>query len=269
MSVSKEISLLRDFKEEADKLRDSYGRTELYSTGAQGLDSYIGQGFGRQDGYEIVLLFGPTGIGKSLVGLNFLRAAVEQGKKVGIMALEDDGPDVYLRFCDMLGPEAVAAYVSKGETVFTMPPSAMTKSWKLDELIELIESWFTQLGIDVILLDHLQFAFENSEMLRGENEYIMQRVFMQKLNHLMKRMKKTIILISHINKDTKAKGLYKIVGSSGIAQAATKALELSKEDGKYFIMMWKSRFTRTPDEPFEIMFEGTSVRDAQYGVQFE
>jgi KaiC/GvpD/RAD55 family RecA-like ATPase len=268
MPVSKEISLLRDFKEEADKLRDTYGRTELFSTGAKGLDSYIGQGYGREDGYEIVLLFGPTGIGKSLVGLNLLRAPVEMGRKVGIMALEDDGPDVYLRFCDMLGPEATAAYVAKGENVFMMPPEAMSRAWKLDELIELIESWFTNLGVDVILLDHLQFAFENSEMLRGENEYIMQRVFMQKL-HLMKRIKKTIILISHINKDTKAKGLYKIVGSSGIAQAATKALELSKDEGKYYLMMWKSRFTRTPDEPFEIMFEGTSVRDAQYGVQFE
>lgn len=269
MAIDKEIALLRDFHEEATRLRQTYGRTNLFSTGAEQLDKYLGGGYGRQDGYEIVLLFGPTGIGKSLVGLNLLRSPIEQGKRVGIMALEDDGPDVYLRMTDILGKEACDAYLLKTENIMTMPPAAMSRAWKLDELIELIESWFTLMKCDVILLDHLQFAFENAEMLRGENEYIMQRVFMQKLNHAMKRIKKTIILVSHINKDSKAKGLYKIVGSSGIAQAATKALEISKEDGRFYIQMWKSRFTPTPDEPFEIMFEGTNMRDAQYGVSFE
>jgi KaiC/GvpD/RAD55 family RecA-like ATPase len=268
MPITKRITLLRDYAEDAAKLKGSYGKTELFSTGAQHLDHYLGGGFGRPEGYEIVLLFGPTKIGKSFVGLNFLRAAVEQGKKVGIMALEDDGPDVFLRFCDILGPEATKAYVMKGETVFMMPEEATRRAWKLDDLVSTIEEWYTQLGVELILLDHLQFAFENAEQIRGENEYIQQRVFMQRLNHLMKRMKKTIILVSHINKDSKAKGVYKIVGSGGIAAAATKILEVSKDEGRMFIQEHGARFVATPTEPHEIMLNGNKLEDAVYGVHF-
>lgn len=268
MAITKQICLLRDFADDAAKLKGSYGRTDLFSTGAQGLDEYLGGGFGRQDGYEIVLLFGPTKIGKSAVGLNFLRAALERGKTIGIMALEDDGPDVFLRFTDMIGKEATEAYVMRGESVHMMPPEATSRAWKLDELLDLIESWYSNLGVDLILLDHLQFAFENAEAIRGENEYIQQRVFMQRLNHLIKRLKKTIILVSHVNKDSKAKGVYKIVGSSGIAAAATKILEVFKEDGRMFIQEHGARFVATPDGPHEIMLDGTQLRDSVYGTHF-
>src|SRR5690606_12883671 len=100
MAISKEIVYLRDYEEDAQRLKSSYGRTELYSTGVLDLDRYLGGGYGRKDGYEIVVLFGDTGIGKSLVGLNLLRSPLERGSSIGIMALEDDGPDIFLRFSD-------------------------------------------------------------------------------------------------------------------------------------------------------------------------
>lgn len=267
MPLSKRISLLRDYAAEAALLKDTYGKTELFSTGAAGLDAYLGGGFGRPHGYEIVLLFGPTKIGKSFIGLNFLRAAVESGRKVGIMALEDDGPDVYTRFTDIIGEEATAAYVSKGETVFMIPEEDTRRSWKLDELLTTIEEWYTDLGIDLILLDHLQFAFENAEAIKGENEYIQQRVFMQRLNHLMKRMKKTIILVSHINKDTKARGVYKIVGSGGIAAAATKIIEVAKDDeGFMSLQEHGARFVATPPGPCPVELNGTKLEDPTNGL---
>lgn len=269
MALSKEITLLRDYEDEANLLRESYGRTDMFSTGAPRLDKYLGGGFGRTNGYEIVLLFGPTKIGKSMVGLNFLRAAVEQRKKVAILALEDDGADVFLRFTGILGDEATEAYIRKGENVHMMPRGSTQKPWKLEELLELIESYFVGEDVDLILLDHLQFAFENAEMLRGENEFIMQRVFMQRLNHLMKRVKKTIILVSHINKSSVAKGSNRVIGSSGIAAAATKILEVSKTDGRMFIQEHGARFVRTPEEPHEIMFDNMQLRDAEYGIPFD
>lgn len=261
-ALSKQIVLLRDFAKEAELLKDSYGRTELFSTGVRGLDEYLGGGFGRENGYEIVLLFGPTKIGKSMVGLNFLRGALEQGKKIGIMALEDDGPDVYTRFTRIIGEEATAAYVTKGEQVFMMPPDASRRAWRLDSLLDLIESWYLNLDVDLILLDHLQFAFENSEMLKGENEWIAQRVFMQRLNHLMKRVKKTIVLVSHINKDSKAKGTGKIVGSSGIAAAATKILEVYKDEGQLYIQEHGARFVSTPDDAYPVKLLQTRLEEA-------
>ena len=76
-----------------------------------------------------------------------------------------------------------------GDNVHFMPQEDLVKSWNLDDLLNLIESWFVERGLDVILLDHLQFAFEGAESIKGENEYASQRVFMQKLNQLMKRIK--------------------------------------------------------------------------------
>lgn len=247
MPLSKRIVYLKDFAEEASKLRKSWGKTELYSTGHAALDDYLGGGFGRPDGYEIVLMYGDTGVGKSTVALNFLEDPIKRGQKVGLLVLEDDGADVFIRLSVILGVKGTNEYIMQGNTIHFMPQEDLVKSWNLDDLLVLIEDWFTSRKLDVIMLDHLQFAFEGAEMAKQENEYIAQRIFMQKLNQMMKRVRKTIILISHVNKNSASKGMGKIVGSGSIAQAATKVIEVGEdkhvEDG---IRLWmrKTRFTK-------------------------
>lgn len=247
MPLSKRVVYLRDFAAEAKKLGATWGQTSLYSTNHEPLDEYLGGGFGRADGYEIVLLYGDTGIGKSTVALNFLKDPIERGQKVGLLVLEDDGADVFLRLASVLGNSSMNKFVMQGNTVHFMAQEDLVQSWNLDDLLVLIEDWFVGRDLDVILLDHLQFAFEGAEMARQENEYIAQRIFMQKLNQLMKRVKKTIILVSHVNKNSTSKGMGKIVGSGAIAQAGTKVIEVADdkhvEDG---IRLWmrKSRFTK-------------------------
>jgi KaiC/GvpD/RAD55 family RecA-like ATPase len=65
------------------------------------LDDYLKGGYGRRDGYEIVLLYGPTGVGKSTVALNFLAAPIRDGTKIGLLVLEDDMADVSNRFSEI------------------------------------------------------------------------------------------------------------------------------------------------------------------------
>lgn len=249
MPLSKRIVYLRDFAAEAAKLRQTWGVTDLYSTSSTVLDEYLSGGYGRQDGYEIVLLYGDTGVGKSTVGLNFLKDPIEKGRRIGLLVLEDDGADVYIRLSNVLGVSSTAKYITAGDNIHFMPQEDLTKSWNLDDLLALIEEWFIEKKLDVILLDHLQFAFEGAESIKGENEYISQRIFMQKLNQLMKRVKKTIILVSHVNKQAGARGMAKIVGSGAIAQAATKVIEVSEDkdmEGVLNIHLRKSRFTAKP-----------------------
>lgn len=261
MAITREIVLARDFHEEAEKLRADFGRTTLFTTGAPGLDEYLGGGFGRNNGYEIVVLFGTTKIGKSTVGLNFVADAIRTGKRVGIMNLEDDGPDVFLRLARICGRTATEEYIMKGTTVHFMAPDANKEAWKLPELIELIEDWFTIREIDLIILDHLTFAFDNADNDKGQNEYQAQRTFMRQLNGLMRRLKKTIILVSHVNKNASAKGVNQIVGSGGIAAAGTKLLEVSKDSGVLQIQEHGSRFTPTPDEPHHIVLDNLRLQD--------
>jgi predicted ATP-dependent serine protease len=247
MPITKQLVYIGDFFAEAQKLKATYGRTELYTTGDETLDGYLGGGFGRPDGYEIVLLYGPSGVGKSTIALNLMAPAMQACKKVGLLVLEDDMADVSVRLEQILKPEEYRA-INHNNLVRCLPADALTNSWKLDDLLKYIESWFVDEGVELILLDHLQFAFESAESIKGENEYIAQRVFMQKLNQLMKRVKKTIILVSHVNKATGAKGMDKIVGSGAIAQAATKVIEVTEDKGEFMISLQlrKSRFTAKP-----------------------
>jgi len=242
---------LRDFADEAKKLRATWGSTRLYRAApTPKFNEYLGGGYGRQDGYEIVLLYGDTGVGKSTVGLNFLQDPIEKGDKVGLLVLEDAGADVFIRLSNILGVEGTKKYIMESDNIHFMPQEDLVKSWNLDDLLKLIEEWFVDRKIDVIFLDHLQFAFEGAESIKGENEYISQRIFMQKLNQLMKKMNKTIILISHVNKQAGAKGMAKIVGSGSIAQAGTKVIEVEedKDMGVGALRIWlrKSRFTARP-----------------------
>jgi predicted ATP-dependent serine protease len=244
--ISKRIVYVRDFAQEAAKLATSYGSTNLYGTSDKGLNDYLYGGYGRQDGYEIVILFGEPGVGKSMVALNLLHDPIVMGKKVGFMVLEDDGGDVFNRLMAILGKDSFNQWAMKSDNLHFMPSEAVVRAWTLDELLEMIEEWFTKRDLDIILLDHLQFAFENAEAVRGENEYIAQRIFMRKLNFLMKRIKKTIILVSHVNKANNVKGMGKIVGSGGIAGAATKILEVTEGDlsDSVNIYLRKTRFTK-------------------------
>lgn len=263
MSFSKQLVYIGDFYEKAQELKDTWGRTDLYSTGQPVLDSYLRGGFGRPNGYEIVLLYGPTGVGKSTVALNFMAPAIVKGVKVGLLVLEDDMADVSNRMSHILTPKQYAA-MNTDKTVRCLPEDELVKSWTLHDLVAYIEEWFND-GVELILLDHLQFAFENAEAIKGENEYIAQRVFMQKLNQLMKRTKKTIILVSHVNKTNGSKGMDKIVGSGSIAQAATKVIEIAEVRGianQIHLELRKSRFTSKSGYPYTMRMIDSKLKPA-------
>lgn len=250
ISIGKEVVYLTDFDEESDKLEKDWGYTTRYSFGDAELDRYFYGGYGRKNNYEIVLLFGDTGVGKSTFALNMLRAPLLHGETIGLLILEDDGADVNVKMRHLVGRETLAKHTQQ---LYFTPADVVngSKLWGLDALLELIEEWFKNRNLDIILLDHLQFAFESAIAIRGENEYIGQRVFVRRLNYIVRKYKKTVILVSHINKNSQAKGMAKVVGSGGIAGSATKVIEIRKEKdspaGTLIATYHKSRFTPTPD----------------------
>lgn len=244
--IGQQIVYLTDFDDETDELQKTYGTTPLWSTGSSDLDAYLCGGYGRPGGYEIVVLFGATGIGKSTLALNMVAKPILSGAKVGLLMLEDDGADVNMKFRKIIGRENVEKF--RDNIHFT--PSDIVdggKLWGLEDLLVLIEKWYTERGLDILLLDPLQFAFESAISIKGENEYISQRIFVRKVNYLMRKLNKTIILVSHVGKNSQARGMDKIVGSSGIAASATKTIEVKKGDSAMLLRYWKSRFTPTPD----------------------
>lgn len=257
--ISRELVYLHDFDEEADKVEKNWGKTDRYSFGRPNFDTYFGGGYGRKDNYEIVLLFGDTGIGKSTFALNMLIDPLSRGEKIGLLVLEDDGVDVNIRMRKLLGKSQMQQY-SRAEQLHFTPPDVVNgrKLWGLDGMLSLIESWFKDRKLDIILLDHIQFAFESATALKGENEWIAQRIFVRKLNYIVRKYKKTVILVSHINKNATAKGMARITGSGGIAGSATKVIEVHKDQNSGGVLLasyHKSRFTHTPDHSIAFRYD--------------
>lgn len=225
--------------EEAKTSMEEYGRTELYSTGDKVMDVYLGNstkgGFGRQHGYEIITIFGDTGRNKSTFATNFIIDPLKKGKTVVYMALEDDPKDVAARLIKMgEDPKKLP-----GKLLFFKEQSGYT----LSEMSKSIEEIFQY--ADVVLIDPLQFIYEASVTEKGETEFNRQRLFMREMNCVMKKTDKILIIVSHTNKSNKndSPGLSHIMGSSAIAQASTKVIEIGlAKDGTRFIHCWKNRF---------------------------
>ena len=224
---------------------DSWGKTDLYSTGDQIMDEYLGNsftgGYGRKDGYEIITIFGDTGMNKSTFATSMILDPASKGTQVAYFALEDDPKDVVRRIliqCDM--DEEKAKKITNN--ILFMPES---DGYTLDAMADAIEKIFEM--ADIVVVDPLQFIFEASVAEKGETEFNRQRLFMRRMNNIMKHTNKTLIIVSHTGKgggkDART-GVDRIIGSSAVAQVSTKVIEINrKDDGLHGIRLWKTRFT--------------------------
>lgn len=241
MGMTSATSLIEKAKAEMD----SWGKTDLYSTGDQILDEYLGNsfegGYGRKDGYEIITIFGDTGMNKSTFATSIILDPASKGTQIAYFALEDDPKDVVRRImiqCNM-DEEKVKKITNN---ILFMPEN---DGYTLDAMAEAIEKIFEI--ADIVVVDPLQFIFEASVAEKGETEFNRQRLFMRKMNNLMKHTNKTLIIVSHTGKGggkDARQGVDRIIGSSAVAQVSTKVIEINrKEDGLQGIRLWKTRFT--------------------------
>lgn len=269
MPITRQIVTLDDYNDRALELMKGYGVTDQYSTSSSELDDYLQGGYGKDKSYEIVVLFGDTGIGKSTVALNMLKEPIKAGKKVGLFILEDDVADANVKLRFILGDE-FDKHVTGNDNIHVLPDTALDGAWVLEDLIQAMRTWFEERDTDIILLDHLQFAFESADSIKGENEWLRQRVFMRKLVPMVRELQKTVILVSHITPKAKNTGNAQIAGSGGIPQAATKTIEVYKqEDGEMFMRLWKSRHTATPNEAIGInLIDNRLSSGVDFGTMF-
>lgn len=251
-----ELVYLSDYRGEADQTLKEFGRTDLYSTGDRKLDEWLGFGFGRRNGYYMMLIAGTTGVGKSSVAIRLLMHSVEHRTPQAWLILEDSPADMLNRLCMMTGNREQTMKDVKCVTL--MADTMLESGFRLDNIIQWMEAQ-SKRGIKLFLIDHLQFAFENADDIVEKNEMLNQRIFMKKLNFLAKREHLTVIMISHVNKNTKAEGLDRILGSSAIVQAATNVIEVFKrKNNTVGMQMLKSRFTELREDT--AVFDRTGMK---------
>lgn len=248
--------------EDAIKAKEEWGRTDLYSTGDAVLDEYLGNsftgGYGRKSAYEIITIFGDTGMNKSTFATSIILEPAKNGTTVAYFALEDDPKDVVARIMVQVPDEEEREKIL--ENILFMPEN---DGYTLDMMADAIEDIFNV--ADIVVIDPLQFIFEASVAEKGETEFNRQRLFMRKMNNIMKHTNKTLIIVSHTGKGSGGKdskqGLDKIIGSSAIAQVSTKVIEINRSaDGIQGIRLWKTRFTPYRYSGIIVQLEDMKIR---------
>lgn len=251
---SSQLSYAGDDAQAAKELLKNLGRTDQYSTGIVGLDRYLFGGYGSREMWDIILIHGPYGSGKSTFALSLLASPIKQGHKVGIMALEDDTRTLDKRLAIALDDLTFSTAAFTQHAVRKLPPSSLDSDWTLDDLATEIEKWFTDktYGVDIILLDHLQMAFDYAEIDKTIGEYNSQKRFMNRLNRIMKRTSnKTLILVAQQN----AEGL--LAGSRAIRYAGSTMLKLDwlKNGDKNIRTLLLEKTRETPQRDYVYMLE--------------
>lgn len=244
--------------------------TGEYSTGDSMIDEYIGGGYGREGGYEIVMVYGSTGVNKSTFATQMILRPALAGKRVCYFSLEDDVDDLYCRMrlqIKSLGSKfdnPIEAMRNIGKNIMVAPES---DGYTLGAMSGEVEAMF-RMGCDIIVVDPLQFIFEASVVEKTETEFNRQRLFMRQINNLIKRVvretgkSKTIILVSHTNKGKWDDPLDSIMGSGANKQVPTKIIQISRDDsGNRFLRLNKTRFTqhRFGPHPIELDKETMTI----------
>jgi len=121
--------------------------TGRISTGVKGLDALLGGGIPAGDS---VLLAGPSGAGKTVVGSHFVAAAREAGERAVIAVFEED-PDAYIARAASLGID-LEGMIEKGDlrVIFLRPLDLSA-----DEALEEIKAAVEELEASRVVIDSL------------------------------------------------------------------------------------------------------------------
>lgn len=256
-SVKRFYRPLSLYEEEAEQARLSFGRTDVHSSGDDIINEYLGGSpkgaYGRQKGYEIVLIFGDTGMNKSTFATQLILEPAKQGKRVVYYSLEDDPKDLHTRIVQQT-QQVVGKFQDDRQITHQITPNllipAESVGYTLDEMANEISNNFLEMDADIVVVDPLQFIFEASVVERAETEFNRQRLFLRQINHILKKASeqsgkdKTIIIVSHTNKGNYDNAIDNIMGSGALKQVPTKIIQVGRsKDDTRFIRLWKSRFT--------------------------
>ena len=141
--------------------------------------------------------------------------------------------------------------------------------YTIDEALNYINRIY-DFGVEIVFLDHIQFFVESIDRknLMRMDDNNLARYIHRKLNHTVKLKNKTLVLVSHIHKGEESSNLNDMfLGSSALAQAATKILYLRREkdmDDILSLQMTKTRYTKYQNERIYLKREGMRLSTTNF-----
>lgn len=238
-----------------EKIKSEKGRHEFIPTGLAGLDMALDGGFIKK---ELVVIGGPTGTGKSYLGIQLAMTAVTNGFRVGYFTLEISNELVVAR---MIGSrsgiksshilynkydENDPKFIEAAAHVYGY--GALFESYDSIYELEEIEKHMYEQPFDLVVIDFIQNVFSNHSDSYERLSYV--ALSMQKIAKATNTC--TLVLSQLSNEVSKSKTEERPLeykGSGSIATVADLGFFLSKEDSSltlpgtenYSLMLAKNR----------------------------
>jgi circadian clock protein KaiC len=133
---------------------------ETLSSGVPELDQLLNGGITHG---TVTFLSGPTGVGKTTTGTQFLKEAVSQGK-TAVMYQFEEARHTLLQRADAVNISIEHLVESGDLTITEVPPDAHT----LDEFGQLVRTAVEEDGVDMVMLDGTQGFKQNLRGLGGD-----------------------------------------------------------------------------------------------------
>lgn len=273
--LSKQLVYSSDYIENIERLSNAAGRTDLYSTGIPGLDSWMSGGYGSTETWEVVVLHASYGVGKSTLAMQMVAEPIKQGVKVGFIIVEDDLEYAMMKMNFMLGGDGKNIHPRiLDRTIRLESKKSFHQEWSLDDFANHAYEYLVDpvYGVDILVIDYLQAATETATIKYGkdENQWTAQAKLMRRLNALLdgkgdneKLKGKVIFLINQQNKQRE------MGGSIATSVMATKQLQIESvkdNPNAVSLVMEKSRLTPRAEGKFYLQRNGYSFEEIRSGT---
>lgn len=273
--LSKQLVYASDYTANIKRLSEASGRTDLYSTGIAGLDSWLSGGYGSQETWEVVVLHASYGVGKSTLAMQMVSEPIKQGVKVGFIIVEDDLEYAMMKLNYILGGDGDNVHPRLTDrTVRLESKKSFHREWSLDDFADHAYNYLIDpvYGVDILVIDYLQAATETATVKYGrdENQWTAQAKLMRRLNALLdgkgdneKLKGKVIFLINQQNKQKE------MGGSIATSVMATKQLQLESvkdNPNAVSLVMEKSRLTPRAAGKFYLQRDGYKFEEIRPGT---
>lgn len=243
------------------------GKTDNYQFDDPEINRILGGGIGRVGSFELCLIYGSSGAGKSVLAENLVWLAARKHEKICLMSLENDPAQTYGQLQkifddDKLLNECNMEFIGREQ---------LKDRFTIADVGAEIRRLYNEAGCDIVVLDHIQELLDlaTREDSRDDNPNDKVRRFMQEVQDAVSENRKTLVIVAHTNK-SKIGGMESIYGSSALYQKATTVIEINKdpETGYVSIKCHKNRNAYVPPhDPLRITYKDRMRVQSDLGIE--
>lgn len=249
------------------RYKDHEGVTDNYKFDDPEINRILGGGIGRVGSFELCLIYGSSGAGKSVLAENLVWLAARKHEKICLMSLENDPAQTYGQLQrifddDKLLAESNMEFIGREQ---------LKESFTIKDVGAEIRRLYNEAMCDIVVIDHIQelldLATKEDDRLENSNEKV--RKFMQEVQDAVSENRKTLVIVAHTNK-SKIGGMESIYGSSALYQKATTVIEINKdpESGNVSLKCHKNRNAYVPPhDPLRITYKDRMRVQSDLGLE--